>query len=954
MNGYRERTKRTISMLLCIVFVFCTLCMPALAEETPATPTDLAEAAEPFEWTETVEGVRITVTVRNGTGIADGEAPVIRTADADFVLAAEETLGIEQNDGRIIRHAVYRFFPGKTEGTGKVKMEKLGLTALQEMYPGSRISVYVLRYDETAPSRKDRAQSIPAIVQTERNAITFSLPEPGLYDVVTVIQLPEESLPENGEATETEDESDASEADPAQEEAAAVNEPEVPAAETEPAEAEKAAEEPVKAEPEEAAEEPEEPGAETPAAEVAAEEPTIPAQEPEKPNEEAPAARTEEAQETQADPEPAEVLSVISPSEPEILSGAAEEETDKVKAFVTRCYWLILGREPDQGGLADWTGRLKSKSATAAEIILGFFGSREFVQMHKSSEEMIEILYRTMLNRASDESGRNSWSSLIASGASLNKLLNGFCASVEFKKICESYGIEAGELPEGAPSSPVAYSERITAFVTRCYREALNRAPDENGLLFWCNELTGKTRSFSEVAAGFVFSDEMNNKNLNDEAFIKVLYRLYLGREAEPAGLEFWKGKLKEEMTREQVNEGFANSKEFAGIVAAYDSESGAEPEYNYILVPDDQGIVINNGAKVQIRTSPELVKAGTELKWLSSDTKIFTVSQDGELTGCYPGKAKLKVYLADGRTLTETTVTVKANYRAVLFSESTFAGGVIRRNRGDVKLMKNVLNSVTGQDGELYKIYTYDDLVAKDVYTKINQLLVEPSRDGDVSLFFFASHGDYKSTNKQYAGRLWCKNKETWLELPELARTLSRAKGKVIVILESCGPGAAVREWPDESLSAASPDGETAVAEEIDAPDLTEMMISAFAAADPGLTVYQTNLTDDPLSFAGEDAAGKAPGGNLFLTEKFVVLTASAYLQASYMIGEHTYNLFPYWLTKGVGTSGAMPADIEHGNGDGKLTMNELYQYVYKHTSFRQTPQVYPKNSDYVLFQRK
>ncbi|MBP5729394.1 MAG: hypothetical protein J6Y48_20190, partial [Clostridia bacterium] len=211
MNGYRERTKRTISMLLCIVFVFCTLCMPALAEETPATPTDLAEAAEPFEWTETVEGVRITVTVRNGTGIADGEAPVIRTADADFVLAAEETLGIEQNDGRIIRHAVYRFFPGKTEGTGKVKMEKLGLTALQEMYPGSRISVYVLRYDETAPSRKDRARSIPAIVQTERNAITFSLPEPGLYDVLTFILLRVESLPEKGYATETEDENDASE-----------------------------------------------------------------------------------------------------------------------------------------------------------------------------------------------------------------------------------------------------------------------------------------------------------------------------------------------------------------------------------------------------------------------------------------------------------------------------------------------------------------------------------------------------------------------------------------------------------------------------------------------------------------------------------------------------------------------------------------------------------------------
>lgn len=948
MNGCRERTRKTLAMFLSIVFVFCHVCIASLAEEIPATPTDLAGEAEPFEQTETVEGVRITVTVRDGARTVDGNTFVAKVSAADFVSAAEEALGIEQGDGRVIRHAVYRFSFAEMSGPGKVRMEKLGLTGLQEEYPGSRVSVYVLRYDETVQSLKEKVRSIPVIIQAERNTISFALPEPGLYDVVTVAQLPEESLPADEEPA-AEEADDAGSADnPAEEESTADTEQEGPAAEPENGETEPAETEPVSE-----SEKPEETGAAAPAREPAEREQEVPAAES-KQIEKAPAAEmTDERQKPQETPEPAEVLSGTGSTEAEPLSGAAEED-DRVKAFVTRCYWLILGREPDQGGLADWTGRLKSKSATAAEIILGFFGSREFIQMHKPSEEMIEILYRTMLNRASDESGRQSWSNLIASGASLNKLLNGFCASAEFKSICESYGIEAGSLPEGAAGTPVAYSERITAFVTRCYREALSREPDANGLQFWCDQLTGKNMSFSEVAAGFVFSDEMNNKKLNDEAFVKVLYRLYLGREAEPAGLEFWKGKLKEEMTREQVNEGFANSREFAGIVAAYDSESGAEPEYNYILVPDDQGIVVNNGAKVQIRTSPELVKAGTDLKWLSSDTKIFTVSQDGELTGCYPGKATLKVYLPDGKTLTETTVTVKANYRAVLFSESTFAGGVIRRNRGDVKLMKNVLNSVTGQDGELYKIYSYDDLVAKDVYAKINQLLVTPSRDGDVSMFFFASHGDYKSTSQKYAGRLWCKNKETWLELPELARTLAAAKGKVIVILESCGPGAAVREWPDENLSAASPDDETAIAEEIDAPDISEMIISAFAAADPGLTVYQTNLTDDPLSFAGADTAGQAPGGNLFLTEKFVVLTASAYLQTSYMMGEHTYNVFPYWLTKGVGTSGPMPADAENGNGDGKLTLDELYQYVYKHTRHKQIPQVYPKNSDYVLFLRK
>ena len=946
MNGYRERIRKILAMLLCVVFVCCQSSMTSLAEEGFATPTDLAGEPEPFERTETLDGVKITVTVKDGAETPEGDTVIAKVNNAEFALAAETALGLEQDGSTIVRHMIYSITLSEMRGTGKVKLEKLGLTGLQEAYPEGTISVHVLQYNGSAQSLRDKARMIPAFIKTEQNTVTFSLTEPGLYDVVTAVRTPEiitsveEENSEEGSGESPDEatgETDVSQPEQEEEDAQAETE--------EPAEAEPVKEQPAEV-PEPEKQENEEPVQEETVRETEESEPAPQQAE----NDKAEQGKLSTAPLTEEAPEQAEA-SGNDAEEPVALSQAAAEENDKVKAFVIRCYWLILGREQDQAGLEDWTNKLKSKSVTAADIIRGFLGSREFIQKQKSSEELIEILYRTMLNRSSDESGRNSWGNLIASGASLNKLINGFCTSVEFKRICENYGIESGSLPEGEAAAPVAYSERLIAFATRCYKEALNREPDKDGLQFWCNQLTQKTRTFAQVAAGFVFSDEMNRKQLNDEDFIKVLYRLYLGREAEEAGLNFWKEKLKGEMTREQVNEGFANSREFAGIVAGYDSEAGAEPEYSYILVPDDAGMVINNGAKVQIEVSPQLVKAGTALKWTSSDTKIFTVSQDGELTGCYPGKARLKVYLPDGKTVSETDVTVKANYRALLFSESTFAGGVIRRNRGDVRLMKNVLSSVTGQDGETYKMYSYDDLTAREVYTKINQLLVAPSRDGDVSIFFFASHGDYKSTSQKLAGRLWCKNKETWLELPELAKTLSKAKGKVIVILESCGPGAATKEWGSENLSTASSDGETTAEEETDAPDLSELFISAFADADPGLTVYQTG--EYALSGAGE-TAGQTTQANLFLTEKFVVLTASAYLQASYMVGEHTYNLFPYWLTKGVGTSGAMPADIENGNGDGKLTVNELYQYVYTHTRYRQTPQVYPKNSDYVLFLRK
>ena len=93
--------------------------------------------------------------------------------------------------------------------------------------------------------------------------------------------------------------------------------------------------------------------------------------------------------------------------------------------------------------------------------------------------------------------------------------------------------------------------------------------------------------------------------------------------------------------------------------------------------------------------------------------------------------------------------------------------------------------------------------------------------------------------------------------------------------------------------------------------------------------------------------------GENLFLTEKFIVMTAAAYRQISYSYNGTGCNLFPYYLTRGVGTGFIMPADEECGNRDGRLTVQELYEYVLEHTGSRQTPQVYPKNCDEVLFLR-
>lgn len=353
-------------------------------------------------------------------------------------------------------------------------------------------------------------------------------------------------------------------------------------------------------------------------------------------------------------------------------------------------------------------------------------------------------------------------------------------------------------------------------------------------------------------------------------------------------------------------------------------------------ILPVETGLVVKNGetAAAPIRVLPE--NARDSLVWTSSDDEICTVDQKGNVFGQYPGHAVLTVASLDGKVSVSMDVTVQANYRAVLFSESTFPGEVIIRNRGDVQLMTQMLASVTGPDGGKYEVSSFDDLTAAEVYDKITELLITPSRNGDVSMFFFASHGDAVSSTEQYAGQLWCKDKKSSLQLPTLARELTKINGKVIVLLESCGPGAALvtfkgtaaedHEWTDNEA-------------------FSQSVINAFKAADPGLPRYG----HDTVSSTG--ITGK--GTNLFLTEKFIVMTAAAYHQTSYSTRHKTCNLFPAMLTDGVGYSGAMPADMTYGNQDGKLTVHELYRYVYENTRTRQTPMVYPENCDFVLFMR-
>ena len=146
-------------------------------------------------------------------------------------------------------------------------------------------------------------------------------------------------------------------------------------------------------------------------------------------------------------------------------------------------------------------------------------------------------------------------------------VFNDFCQSKEFGLICNSYGITAGTYPVTGRSRNMG----LSGFVSRLYTKALGRPYDEEGLDYWCEEISQGNYTLMQVSTEqFFHSKEFQQKGLNNEEYVKVLYRTFFDREYDQEGLDSWSGQLAAGKHRAYVLNEFANSKEFAQVKAAY------------------------------------------------------------------------------------------------------------------------------------------------------------------------------------------------------------------------------------------------------------------------------------------------------------------------------------------------------------------------------------------------
>ena len=240
---------------------------------------------------------------------------------------------------------------------------------------------------------------------------------------------------------------------------------------------------------------------------------------------------------------------------------AVEED---VYQFVERLYTLVLDREPDPLGIEAWQKQLLDHVETGAQVAKGFVFSDEFKERAVDDADFIDIMYRTFLNRESDEAGKKDWMNRLAEGFSREYILKGFIESDEFDRICYSYAITRGSIELGNIQDQ---HPEITKYLARCYNVFLGRKPDEAGIKDWVEAFALRGEDPEAVTAGFVFSNEMMEKELDDEAFIRILYKGMFDRDADAIGLEEWLIWVSEGRSREEIFCGFANSQEFHKLI---------------------------------------------------------------------------------------------------------------------------------------------------------------------------------------------------------------------------------------------------------------------------------------------------------------------------------------------------------------------------------------------------
>lgn len=112
----------------------------------------------------------------------------------------------------------------------------------------------------------------------------------------------------------------------------------------------------------------------------------------------------------------------------------------------------------------------------------------------------------------------------------------------------------------------------------RLYQAVFDRAPDENGLGYWIDELDVGKGDLAWVAGNFMLSDEFTDtygtpESVSNAEFLNLIYDNVLDRNPDSKGFNYWMDELDSGFSREHLVASFSESNENKANVADAISE---------------------------------------------------------------------------------------------------------------------------------------------------------------------------------------------------------------------------------------------------------------------------------------------------------------------------------------------------------------------------------------------
>jgi hypothetical protein len=260
------------------------------------------------------------------------------------------------------------------------------------------------------------------------------------------------------------------------------------------------------------------------------------------------------------------------PSESRIVHVQLPDPTRLVSVIdgqISRLYRAYFLRQPDASGFRYWR-RLLLAGSSLDRISDEFAISAEFTSRygHLTDPQFIDQIYRNVLGRAPDASGRAYWIGILGSGTSRGRVMTEFSESPEF---VDTTGTPP---PNGEPVTPAQPTAPSPAGPTRdqiarLYLGYFSRPADEEGLAYWQGQ-SANGATLAVMSDAFAASQEFKLRygGTTDSDFVDLVYRNVMGREPDAGGRAYWIDQLGRGLTRGVLMIQFTESPEFVNRTA--------------------------------------------------------------------------------------------------------------------------------------------------------------------------------------------------------------------------------------------------------------------------------------------------------------------------------------------------------------------------------------------------